>query len=75
MPQSAGPEARACGGRQLGRGLGCLPDARSAQHQQAAHTMAGADDPTLTNVAGYAILGGVFFLISAFRLGRTAKGN
>ncbi|PWR10167.1 hypothetical protein DKT68_09835 [Micromonospora acroterricola] len=37
--------------------------------------MAGADDPTLTNAAGYAIPGGIFFLISAFRLGRAAKGN
>jgi uncharacterized membrane protein HdeD (DUF308 family) len=37
-------------------------------------TMAGADDPALSNVAGYAVLGGIFFLISALRLGRTAKG-
>jgi uncharacterized membrane protein HdeD (DUF308 family) len=36
---------------------------------------AGAADPTLTNAAGYAIPGGVFFLISALRLNRTAKGN
>jgi len=36
---------------------------------------ASADDPTLTNAAGYAIPGGVFFLISAIRLGRAAKGD
>ena len=36
---------------------------------------AGAADPTLTNAAGYAIPGGVFFLISALRLNRAAKGN
>ncbi|MEV7155452.1 hypothetical protein AB0N77_12690 [Streptomyces misionensis] len=34
---------------------------------------AGADDPALTNAIGYAIPGGVFFLISALRLGRTQK--
>lgn len=32
---------------------------------------AGADDASLTNLAGYAFLGGVFFLVSALRLGRT----
>lgn len=31
---------------------------------------AGADDASLTNLAGYAFLGGVFFLVSALRLGR-----
>lgn len=36
---------------------------------------ASAANPTLTNAAGYAIPGGVFFLISALRLGRAAKGN
>jgi uncharacterized membrane protein HdeD (DUF308 family) len=36
---------------------------------------AGADNATLTNVAGYAIPGGIFFLISALRLGRTAKAH
>jgi hypothetical protein len=36
---------------------------------------AGADDPTLAKAAGYAIAGGVFFLISALRLGRAAKGT
>ncbi|MFC6084230.1 hypothetical protein [Sphaerisporangium aureirubrum] len=36
---------------------------------------AAAESPTLTNAAGYAIPGGIFFLISAFRLGRAAKGN
>jgi uncharacterized membrane protein HdeD (DUF308 family) len=36
---------------------------------------AGADNPTLANVAGYAILGGVFFLVSALRLGRAANRN
>ncbi|GAA2708029.1 hypothetical protein [Actinoplanes palleronii] len=34
-------------------------------------TAAGAADPALTNIAGYAIPGGVFFLISALRLRRT----
>ncbi|MEV4475199.1 hypothetical protein [Nonomuraea sp. NPDC049504] len=34
---------------------------------------AAAPNPTLANAAGYAIPGGIFFLISAFRLGRTAK--
>ncbi|MGQ5260945.1 hypothetical protein ACTWLT_09340 [Micromonospora sp. ZYX-F-536] len=36
---------------------------------------ASADNPSLTNAAGYAIPGAIFFLIAAFRLGRTAKGN
>ncbi|SFK87803.1 hypothetical protein SAMN05421835_14036 [Amycolatopsis sacchari] len=31
--------------------------------------------PSLTNVAGYAVLGGIFFLVSAIRLGRAAKGK
>ncbi|MEV4624900.1 DUF308 domain-containing protein [Micromonospora sp. NPDC049523] len=35
--------------------------------------MAGADGATLTNAAGYAIPGGIFFLVSALRLGRVAK--
>ncbi len=35
--------------------------------------MAGAENAVLTNVAGYAVLGGVFFLVSALRLGRSAK--
>ena len=34
---------------------------------------AGQDDAALTNLAGYAVLGGVFFLISAIRLGRAAR--
>jgi uncharacterized membrane protein HdeD (DUF308 family) len=34
---------------------------------------AGQNDPKLTNLAGYAVLGGVFFLISAIRLGRAAR--
>jgi uncharacterized membrane protein HdeD (DUF308 family) len=36
---------------------------------------ASADKPMLTSIAGYAVLGGIFFLVSAIRLGRTAKGN
>jgi uncharacterized membrane protein HdeD (DUF308 family) len=36
---------------------------------------AAADGQTLSRVAGYAVLGGIFFLISAIRLGRAAKGN
>jgi uncharacterized membrane protein HdeD (DUF308 family) len=35
--------------------------------------MASGDDPSLTSLAGYAVLGGVFFLISAIRLGRVAR--
>ncbi|HVX44255.1 MAG TPA: hypothetical protein VHC49_10230 [Mycobacteriales bacterium] len=31
---------------------------------------AGGTDPSLKNLAGYALLGGVFFLVSALRLGR-----
>ncbi|MFJ8859862.1 hypothetical protein ACIRD8_15680 [Streptomyces sp. NPDC102451] len=34
---------------------------------------AGADDATLRNLAGYAFLGGVFFLVSALRLNRAGK--
>lgn len=34
--------------------------------------MASAENPSLTNVAGYAIFGGIFFLASALRLGRSA---
>ncbi|HEY3562348.1 MAG TPA: hypothetical protein VGL05_33005, partial [Kribbella sp.] len=33
---------------------------------------AGKPDPSLTTVAGYAILGGIFFLVSAVRLQRLA---
>jgi len=36
---------------------------------------ASADNPTLTNAAGYASAGGIFFLISALRLGHAAKGS
>jgi uncharacterized membrane protein HdeD (DUF308 family) len=36
---------------------------------------AGAEGQTLSSVAGYAVLGGIFFLISALRLTRAAKGN
>jgi len=36
---------------------------------------ASADNPSLANAAGYAVPGAIFFLIAAFRLGRTAKGN
>lgn len=34
---------------------------------------AGADDPTLLSAIGYAVPGGIFFLVSALRLGRAAK--
>jgi hypothetical protein len=37
--------------------------------------MAGAENASLTNVAGYAILGGIFFLVSAVRLSRIVKAN
>jgi uncharacterized membrane protein HdeD (DUF308 family) len=36
---------------------------------------AAADGQTLGGVAGYAVLGGIFFLVSALRLGRAADGN
>jgi uncharacterized membrane protein HdeD (DUF308 family) len=36
---------------------------------------ASASDPKLTNVAGYAILGGIFFLVSALRLGRAEQAD
>jgi uncharacterized membrane protein HdeD (DUF308 family) len=36
---------------------------------------AAAEGQTLGRVAGYAVLGGIFFLVSALRLGRSAKGN
>ena len=34
---------------------------------------AGAAEPSLTNLAGYAALGGIFFLVSALRQGRTTE--
>ena len=37
--------------------------------------MAGAADASLVSVAGYATLGGVFFLVSALRLGRATGGR
>ncbi|GEL25072.1 membrane protein [Pseudonocardia sulfidoxydans NBRC 16205] len=37
--------------------------------------MAAGPEPTLVNVAGYAALGGIFFLASALRLGRSAQVN
>jgi uncharacterized membrane protein HdeD (DUF308 family) len=36
---------------------------------------AAADNASLRNLAGYALLGGVFFLVSALRLGRAAAGR
>ncbi|MQY40787.1 hypothetical protein SRB17_88200 [Streptomyces sp. RB17] len=36
---------------------------------------ASASDPKLTNVGGYAILGGIFFLVSALRLGRVNQAD
>ncbi|TDC89896.1 hypothetical protein E1161_20320 [Saccharopolyspora aridisoli] len=35
--------------------------------------MAGKPNPSLTSIAGYATLGGIFFLISAIRLHQTAE--
>jgi uncharacterized membrane protein HdeD (DUF308 family) len=35
---------------------------------------AAQEDATLVNLAGYATLGGLFFLVSALRLGRATKG-
>ncbi|MFD5649009.1 hypothetical protein [Streptomyces sp. NPDC127039] len=37
-------------------------------------SQAGAEDPSLSSLAGYAFLGGVFFLVSALRLGRGGRG-
>lgn len=37
--------------------------------------MAGAPDASLVGVAGYATLGGIFFLVSAVRLGRGGAGR
>ena len=37
--------------------------------------MAATQGATLKNVAGYAVVGGIFFLVSALRLGRTAEGQ
>lgn len=36
---------------------------------------AGTGDPTLTSAAGYAVPGGIFFLVSALRLGRSARNR
>ncbi|GGT04487.1 hypothetical protein [Streptomyces chromofuscus] len=36
---------------------------------------AQSDDPTLSNLAGYALLGGVFFLVSAVRLNQAVRRN
>ncbi|MBB1159548.1 hypothetical protein [Amycolatopsis dendrobii] len=36
---------------------------------------AGAADPSLAAVAGYAVLGGIFFLVSAIRLGRAGDAR
>ncbi|MFC8224516.1 hypothetical protein [Streptomyces sp. NPDC057287] len=36
-------------------------------------TQAGSGEPTLANLAGYAFLGGVFFLVSALRLNRDRR--
>ena len=37
--------------------------------------MSGGSSASLTGIAGYATLGGVFFLVSAIRLQRAAKGG
>jgi hypothetical protein len=34
---------------------------------------ASASNPKLTNIGGYAVLGGIFFLVSALRLRRAAE--
>jgi uncharacterized membrane protein HdeD (DUF308 family) len=39
------------------------------------YLMASADGQTLSSIAGYATLGGIFFLVSALRLGRTGTRN
>lgn len=36
---------------------------------------ASASNPKLTDVGGYAVLGGIFFLVSALRLGRANKAD
>ncbi|TQM06271.1 hypothetical protein [Pseudonocardia kunmingensis] len=38
-------------------------------------TQASGDAPSLGSLAGYAVLGGIFFLVSALRLGRAATAN
>ncbi|MFD3790520.1 hypothetical protein [Streptomyces cyaneofuscatus] len=37
------------------------------------YAQAGTDGASLTNLAGYAFIGGVFFLVSALRLGRARE--
>lgn len=37
--------------------------------------MSSGSSPSLVGLAGYATLGGIFFLVSAIRLGRTAKAG
>jgi len=37
--------------------------------------MGTTPEASITGLAGYAVLGGIFFLISALRLGRAAKGQ
>lgn len=37
--------------------------------------MAASAGASLANVAGYALLGGVFFLVSALRLGHAARSG
>jgi uncharacterized membrane protein HdeD (DUF308 family) len=39
------------------------------------YAQASGDAPMLSSVAGYAVLGGIFFLVSALRLGRAANGH
>ncbi|EXG81167.1 hypothetical protein CryarDRAFT_2274 [Cryptosporangium arvum DSM 44712] len=66
-----GVRRRALGGQvpmMLAGGISVLAGASFA-------AMAGADDPAVAGVAGYAAVGGVFFLVSALRLGRAARGN
>ncbi|RPK78702.1 hypothetical protein EES45_16655 [Streptomyces sp. ADI97-07] len=40
---------------------------------QAPRARADQDGASLSNLAGYAFLGGVFFLVSALRLGRVRR--
>ncbi|MFJ8602702.1 hypothetical protein ACIREM_29140 [Streptomyces shenzhenensis] len=37
------------------------------------YLQASAEDASLSSLGGYAVLGGIFFLVSALRLGRTTK--
>jgi hypothetical protein len=51
-----------------------ISGALSAVASASFFAQAGSDGPTLAHLAGYAFLGGVFFLVSALRLNRARDG-